>query len=116
MHRTRFLILFRSPNSARGRITQSRVEVPGIVGLLQKRADAAPCYGDVTVLGPVYFFMLGRLHEALGFGVVVRVAAHADLDMVLMQQAGVITASVLYASIRMVNQPRGRVASGQRHL
>src|SRR5215203_6923478 len=66
----------------------------------------------------VDLFVLERAHEALGFGVVIRIAgaAHADLDFVVVQHRDVISRGILHAPIRMMDQPSVNGARVQRYL
>ena len=68
-----------------------------IVDLLDEGADAGAGIGDVTVPAGVNFLLLESFHEALTFGVVVRIAdpAHAGLDVMGGQQGRVVGAGIL---------------------
>jgi hypothetical protein len=58
------------------------------------------------------------LHEALGFGVVVRIArpAHAALEAALVQTSRVFVGGVLHAAIGMVDEALRRISRGDRHV
>ena len=57
-------------------------------------------------------------HEALGFGVVVRIAgaAHADAQAARLQSIGVGGAGILHAAVRVMDQAGRRVPGGQGHV
>ena len=89
-----------------------------IVNRIDEMLDRGAHLGDCFVVVQVDLFVLERAHEALGFGIVIRVAgaAHADLDFVVLQDRDVISSRVLDALIRMMDQSRMNSACLQRHL
>jgi len=74
-----------------------------IVDRFQGVADLLSGIGQVVVLVEVDLLTLQCLHEALGFGVRVLSAAHADCDVVLFQQACVLTRSILGTAVRVMH-------------
>ncbi len=93
-------------------IAQCGMEAFAIVRGFQKGSDSGSCLGQVAVFDAMHLLVLKRLHEALGFSIVVRVAfaAHTDLDTVRGEQLCVLAASVLHAAVGVMNQPGGNTA------
>ena len=73
------------------------MQTPPVIDLLEKASDRPARRGDIAIVAPVDFLLFEGFHEALRFGVVVGVAdpAHARLDAVRRQFAGVVLAGVL---------------------
>ncbi len=76
-----------------------------IVHVLDELFNPLSGHFECPVLPQVDFLNLQGLHEALGLGVVLRVAlsAHADLEAVLIQGAHIRSAGIFDASVRVVN-------------
>src|SRR5215467_9981565 len=88
-----------------------------IVDLLDEMADAIPCLGHIAILKHLNLFIFESAHEALYSGIVVGVAtsAHADQNPAFHQHLRIGMATVLYSSIRMVDQSRPDVSAVERH-
>ena len=102
----------------RGEIRQGGVQALAVVHLLDERADGATRLVGITVAASVDLFLFERLHEALGFRVVVRGPdpTHARLDPVFDKPRGVLAAGVLHPAIGMVNEhARPRPTGVERH-
>ena len=71
---------------------------------------AVRAWRNVAIGASVDLLLLERLHEALRLGIVVGIAdaAHARLDVVPLQQLGVVAAGILHAAIGMMDQAAGR--------
>src|SRR6266478_2511532 len=93
---------------SRRHVAQSRVQSLLIVDAFQELTDLRVGVSQVAVLGAINLFVLQCFHERLAGRVVIGVtfAAHADLDAVLLQQAGVVVRSILHATIGMMRQSR----------
>src|SRR5215468_9403210 len=103
----------------RWQIADRGMQPTTVVDFIQKPPDPAPGIGEVFVLVEIYLVILERFHKALTLGIVVRISltAHADPNVMLIEQPRVIVRRVLHAAIRMMNQPwRPRRASVDRHL
>lgn len=85
------------------------MEALGVVDGVDEFADRAPCNDDVLEAAAVDFFGIEGLHETLGFGVVVGIAApaHADCDIVVGKALAVFARGKLHAGIGMLNQTGG---------
>ena len=99
-----------------GRLTAKRgMQALAIVDLVDEAADVARRVAVIAIAGAVDLFALEGSDEALGLGVVVRIAdpAHAGGDPVGLQEAGVLGTGVLHAAVGMVDQaaPGRRAAS-----
>ena len=73
----------------------------------QEGNDLPASFLDSGVDSAINLFGLERLHEALGLGVVIGISftAHAGADAILLEQADIVAATILHASIRVVNKP-----------
>jgi hypothetical protein len=82
------------------------VQPLGIVDLIDKLVDIAPCLFGGAVLGQVDFFFLQGLKEAFDDGVVIRVAleAHADLNAVLLEHVRVLMTGILDIPIAVMKE------------
>src|SRR5580704_18350204 len=90
-----------------------------VVNFLQELTDAAACVFQTAIVSPVYLLLFQRAHESLCARVVVWIAAaaHADLNLVLLQQPGVIDRGILHASIGVMNEFLSLpIAATQGHL
>ena len=89
-----------------------------VVDDFEKVFDVGEGVREVRVVVDVDFLDFEGFHERFGHRVVVRIrlTAHADLDMVLVQQRDVFVASVLYPLVRVMHQFCGDVPTRQRHL
>ena len=52
-------------------IAEGGVESLAVVGGFEECANVGPCLGNIAVVAGVDLFLLQRLHETLGFGVVI---------------------------------------------
>src|SRR5262245_29113522 len=88
-----------------------------IVDILDKMADAIPCFDHIAILKHVDFFIFEGAHEALYSGIVVRVAtsAHANQNRAFHQHLRIGMATVLYSPIRVVDQSRPDITAVERH-
>ncbi len=86
-------------------VGKSRVEPLAVVGGFNELSDDRPGMGEITVGAGIDLFVLERLHETLGHGVVVRAPgpAHAGLDAGGLKAGNVVAAGVLHAAVGMVN-------------
>ena len=90
-----------------------------VVGSLDELPNRGPGVGEIAIGAGINLLVLERPHEALGHGVVVGTAspAHAGLDPGSLKPGDVVTASVLNAAVRVMNQAAGdHLPAGQRHL
>ena len=87
-------------------VTESGVEALGIVDGVNEDANGAFCVFDVPESAAIDFFGFEGLHEALCFGVVVRVArsAHADRNFVAGEALAIFGRRVLHATVGMMNE------------
>ena len=85
------------------------VEPLGIVDGIDEDGNGAPCGFDILEAAAIDFFGFEGLHEALGFGIVVRIAgpAHTDGDIVAGEALAIIGRSILHAAIGMMNETGG---------
>lgn len=85
------------------------MEALGVIDRVDEDGDRAPCVFDILEAAAVDFFGLEGLHEALGFGVIVRISgpAHIDRDIVVGKALAVFGRRILYAAIGMMNKTGG---------
>jgi hypothetical protein len=78
-----------------------------VIHLLDKLAYPLACVLQVSISGFAYFLLLKGSHKPLCTSVVVGITspAHADLDVVLPQQSGVLRRCILYTAIGVVDEP-----------
>src|SRR5919112_214836 len=100
----------------RGQVSQARVQPLGVVDVRDEVADAALGLGERFVLVQVDLLALERLEEALGRGVLIRVAGgrHTHPCADRPEPRDVLGAGVLDASVRVVDQARGWLSCRQR--
>ena len=90
-------------------IAEGGVEPLAVVGFFEEAADVGAGVFDGLVVFGVDLLFLERLHEALGFGVVIGIAcsAHAGGDGVVCKSLGIVVAGVLDAAVGMVDEALG---------
>ena len=74
-----------------------------VVNAFQKMPDGCARIVQIAVFLAVHLLVFQRFHERFAEGIVVRISfpAHADRDLALLQQTGVIAGSVLCAEQRI---------------
>jgi len=77
-----------------------------VVDAFQKIFDRSARLGQNAIFLAVNFLVFERFHERVTEGVVVRISfsAHADGDVMSLQQIGVVAGCVLDAAIGMMHQ------------
>ena len=82
------------------------MQTPCVVDIFYEGADFQAGVVDVAVTTAIDFLLLECLHEALGLGIVVRIAdpAHAGQDAMLLQHIGVLATGILDAAIGVVDE------------
>src|SRR5579859_922320 len=78
-----------------------------VIYLLDKLAYPLACVLQVSISGFAYFLLLKGSHKTLCTSVVVGITSstHADLDIVLLQNPGVLRRCILYTAIGVVDEP-----------
>ena len=77
------------------------MEALGIVDGIYEVGDGATGFRDVLEVVGTRFFGLECLHEALGLGIVVRIAgpAHGDGDVMFSQATAIVDAGILHTPV-----------------
>src|ERR1700678_1085828 len=85
------------------------MESLSVVNLFDEPADPLTRIFQVQISRVVNFLFLERSHKPLSTSIVVGIAtaAHAYLDLVVVQQRGILGRRILNTAIRMVNQAFG---------
>ncbi len=99
-------------------VSQRRMEPLRVVIHIYETRDIVTEIFHPAILIRADFFALQRLHEALAFRVVPRIseAAHTGSDLLLIQERAVLGGCILYATIRMMYEPRRGRTTGDRVL
>ncbi len=102
----------------RGFVAERGMQSGSIIDVFDEGAYVGSGFLDRGVGLGVHFLLLQGSHEALGLGVVVRVAgpAHAGSDRVGLQPFAVFIAGVLYAAVGVVDETGRGTAGRQRHV
>src|SRR5208337_385002 len=89
-----------------------------IIDVFEEGADIGSSLVDRRISFAVHFFLLQSAHEALGLGVVIRVAgaAHADQDATLRQLFAIVGAGILHAPVRVMDEAWLGVSGDQGHV
>jgi hypothetical protein len=88
-------------------IADCGMQTPAVIDIIKNAPDPASDVGQVFVLVEIDLVIPERFHEALTLGIVVRVSfpAHADSNLMVVEQPRVIGRRILHAAIGMMNEP-----------
>ena len=102
----------------RGFVAERGMQPASIIDGFEEGADMGSGLVDRRISFAVHFFLLQSAHEALGLGVVIRVAgaAHADPDATLRQLFAIVGAGVLHAPVGVMDEAGLWVSGGQGHV
>lgn len=102
----------------RGFIAEGGMQSASIIDVFEEGADMDFGLVDRRIEFAVHFLLLQRAHEALGLGVVIRVAgaAHADQDAARLQPFAIVGAGILHAPVGVVDEAGLGVSGGQGHV
>ena len=89
-----------------------------IIDVFEEGADMGSGVVDRRVSLAVHFFLLQGAHEALGLGVVIRVAgaAHADQSAARRELVAIVGAGVLHAPVGVMDEAGLGASGGQGHV
>ena len=102
----------------RGFVAEGGVQSASIIDVFEEGADIGSGLIDRRISFAVHFFLLEGSHEALGLGVVIRVAgaAHADQDAAPRELFAIVGAGVLHAPVGVMDEAGRGISGGESHV